>query len=486
VVGARLVDFGDATFEVIAAAVVEDTLPEDEPLPTPLSTTAVTTANFNAVLAAGGSATAGTRVTLANGAYGARTIGVSGTAANPIQVVATTLLGPTFTALTITGQHVIVCGVTVNRGAAVETGAALSIDGSNVRVTRCIIANGAHCVDWGPGVFDTMVDHCDLSRSREFVTWLAFPKDQRRITVARCWVHHLVGGGGTPDCMGFTWNGENFYREVPHDIVVRLNYCGPGEGGETTDDYVHHKGSKSIYAFNRFELPANHLLSHRFGLYTRAIGNYAPGCTCRMWDDRGWYFGNFYGNMEAPAGKSAYYSDTTNLIQSVSGRHATTRCRISGNSAGIQLGVTFNQPYCTSDSTHPDTLPDPRPAGDSKPERTYAGVTYAAHPPNDPDRGIKIRSHTGAITTEPAPPASCAISSWVANIDAAPSATAPASWVTDLRSEYPWVTDICPDPTSLTGGPGGSAPWSVAQGLVRGDLANPSVGPNRNSPGGLP
>jgi hypothetical protein len=488
VAATRLVDFGDVLFEVIAAAVVDDTLPEDEPLPTPLGTTSGTTANFNSLLAAGGSATPGTRVTLAAGSYGARTIGVSGTAANPIQVVATTLLTPTITGLTITGQHVIVSGVTVDRGAAVETGQALSIDGSNVRVTRSTIANGSQCVNIGPGVADILIDHCDIKRSRDLMFWLAAPKDQRRITVARCWTHELQPGGNDPWSMGFAWNGENFYREVPHDIVVRLNYIGPGVASSEpdADDLIHHKGSKSIYAFNRIDAPNGHLLSHRFGLRARAIGNYAPGCTCRMWDDRGWYFGNLYANMESPAGKSAYYDDTTNLVNSVSGRHAQTRARISGNNSAIQLGVTFAQPYCTSETTHPDTLPDPRPAGDSKPERTYAGVTYAAHPPNDPDRGIKIRSHTGAITTEPAPPASCAISSWVANIDAAPSATAPASWVTDLRSEYPWVTDICPDPTSLTGGPGGSAPWSVAQGLVRGDLANPSVGPNRNSPGGLP
>ena len=90
-------------------------LPEDEPLPTPLTTTSGTTSNFDGLLGSGGTAQPGGRINLASGSYGNRTIAVSGTQANPIQVRATTLHGAVFTRLLITGNHVIVSGVDCDR-----------------------------------------------------------------------------------------------------------------------------------------------------------------------------------------------------------------------------------------------------------------------------------------------------------------------------------------------------------------------------------
>jgi hypothetical protein len=322
--------------------------------------------------------------------------------------------------------------------------------------------------------------------------WLAFPKDQRRITVARCWVHELLPGGAENFSMGFAWNGENFDREVPHNITVRLNYCGPGVAGapEVTNDIIHHKGSQSIYAFNRFDVPSNHLLSHRFGLRARVIGNYGPTATCRMWDALGWAYGNNYSRIEGPAGRSHYYDDTKNLAgqpnNSVGGFHAHARSRISGNTATIELGMFGNSNnWCFSSGSDPATLPDPLATGQQEEQRAFDGVTYAADP-NDETVGVKIRDHSGTVLLSANPPVGCAISSWVQNLDNLPNTAAPSAWLTDLVSEYPWISDICPDPTSLTGGPGGTAPWSIAQALTRGDAANPGTGPFRNSPGGLP
>jgi hypothetical protein len=71
------------------------------------------------------------------------------------------------------------------------------------------------------------------------------------------------------------------------------------------------------------------------------------------------------------------------------------------------------------------------------------------------------------------------------HMDIQTGTAAPGSWLSELLALYPWIAQIIPNPTSLTGGPGGSAPWSVAQALTRGDAANPNTGPFRDSPGGL-
>jgi hypothetical protein len=462
-------------------------LPEDEPLPQAAKTLEATPQTFDSVYAGAGP---GDHIVLTAGAYGSKALNQSFPADRRLVIRAQRLLGATFSRLEVGSGH-IVSGVTVDRGHNSETGAALWIKGSDVRFTRGKALNGAQCVKIGPGASSILVDHCDVSRSRELMWWLDYPKDQRRITVARCWVHELLPGGSNNYSMGFAWNGENVYRETPHDITVRLNYVGPGVASkpEVINDVLHHKGSQSIYAFNRFDVPDRHLLCHRFGLRARHIGNYAPTAILRMWDDRGWFYGNIYATMQGPAGRSAYYDDVKNLAgqpnNSVGGFHAHKRSRLAGNDASLSLGDTFDSNWCFGTQPDPATLPDPIAAGCSLPRREFKGVVYAADPVDDPDRGIRIRAQTGPITLAAAPPAGCAITSWVDNLDAVPGDAAPAAWLADLLAEYPWVAGICPNPTSVTGGPNGSAPWSIAEGLTRGDAKDPNTGPHRDSPGGL-
>ena len=57
------------------------------------------------------------------------------------------------------------------------------------------------------------------------------------------------------------------------------------------------------------------------------------------------------------------------------------------------------------------------------------------------------------------------------NLDSQPGAAAPAHWKTELFAQYPWIEQICPDPTSLTGGIGGVPPWRVAENLQPGSVA---------------
>jgi hypothetical protein len=354
-----------------------------------------------------------------------------------------------------------------------------------------MIRNGARGVNVGEAVTDVLIDHCEIHRTSDRMFMLADPKDQQRITIARCWIHEMVGGGSLGTSHGFAWAEENFYREKHHDIVARLNYVGPGEAGsETNSDFIHHKGSGSIYAFNRFEGAV--LLTHRFGLRTRAIGNYAPGANARFWDDLGWIYGNSYNEIQCPGGRSCYYDDTKNLASapenSVGGFHAHKRSRISGNTGLIELGFLYTTAdWCTgTPGTAPETLPDPCACGMIKPARSFEGVNYAADNPNDPDVGVKIRAHSGSISPNTTPCVNLP-GGWVQNLSSQPSNAAPDTWRDELFAQYPWIEEICPNPTSQTGGPGNSAPWSVAQGLNRGDHAtSPSVGPNRNSPGGLP
>jgi hypothetical protein len=268
--------------------------------------------------------------------------------------------------------------------------------------------------------------------------------------------------------------------------VVRLNYCN-GEASGVNSDLIHHKGSGSIYAFNRFE--GGGLLSYRFGLRTRSIGNYSSGASVNAWDDLGWYYGNLASVIRGPGGRSCYYDDTKNLAgqpnNSVGGFHANKRSRFAGNNCRIDLGWTSGANWCTATSPDPATLPDPCATGMIKPARTFNGITYAADNPSHPDVGVKIRAHSGSITLNTE---SCVNlpGGWVQNLSSQPAAAAPSSWLAELLAEHPWIGGICPNPTSLTGGPGGSAPWSVAQGLTRGDAATPNTGPFRASPGGLP
>jgi hypothetical protein len=147
----------------------------------------------------------------------------------------------------------------------------------------------------------------------------------------------------------------------------------------------------------------------------------------------------------------------------------------------LNLGIDLsNNTFCTRTD---GPLPDAQPAGGAvggKPARSWMGVNYAALPVGD---GISIYAHTGTIAT---PQTMSCLNPQARNVTNQAGSAAPGSWLSDLLAEYPWIEDICSNPTSLTGGPGGSAPWSIAQSLTRGDAAMPNTGPLRNSPGGLP
>ena len=222
----------------------------------------------------------------------------------------------------------------------------------------------------------------------------------------------------------------------------------------------------------------------RFGLRKRMIGTYSPGSTVNAYDDLGWYFGNLCQTFQLPAGRSHYYDDTKNLAglpnNSVGGFHASKRARYSGNQASLALGVFGNTAsWCTATAPDPATLPDPLACGGIKQARTFSGVTYAADDPSDPDVGIKIRAHSGTITEEPP-----ACIDWVQNLDSQPSAAAPAPGGMSCLRSILGSRHLCPNPTSLTGGPGGSAPWSIAQALTRGDAATPEHGAVPQQSGG--
>ena len=206
------------------------TLPEDEPLPAPLNTVAGTTSNFDSLLGSSGTATPGTRITLANGSYSTKTIAVSGTPANPIQVVATAQFGPAFTGIIITGNHIIVSGVKVDRGTNSETGHSVEFHGSNIRFTRGRVTNGGRSFTTRPGAADILVDHCEISRTRISMFTLVNPITMRRITVARCWMHTPLPSSDTAVTTShyFSWCGVNTQREQPVDTIVRFNYVGPG------------------------------------------------------------------------------------------------------------------------------------------------------------------------------------------------------------------------------------------------------------------
>ena len=488
-------------------------LPEDEPLPAATATLNATTANFDSVYA---SAAAGNHIVLANGNYGSKTLGrnfsagayaISGSplvirAENPVYNTASLVgvpntAGPTaatiaantalFTGLSMTGAGHIVSGVYVQK-ADHTTGNALNYRGDNCRITRSIIQNAQRTVD-GSGS-DNMIDHCSIWR---FTVRAINGAKFKQPIVARCWIHtgkFKATPAGTSLFSGLAWGSGNAEREESCAGIARFNCFGPVFDSAPSDDaWVHNKTCDNLYACNKHKTPSRGF-NNRFGVRNRYVGNYMPGSECNFWDDLNWWYGNFGGELRVWGGKSAAYDNTHNNVDALGGFHATKRCRIAGNQATL-LRLGTNSPGWLTNTHSILQLPDPRPAGAVKPQRVITGGdfpgTYVADDPDHPDTGVKVRAHSGTIQEEP-PTSGGSFTNfdWFVNGDVQAGAAAPTAWRTDLFAQYPWLEAIVPNPTSLTGGPGGSAPWSVAQGLTRGDAANPSTGPYRNSVGGKP
>lgn len=453
-----------------------EVLPEDEPLPQAASTLSANTSSFASVYSG---ASAGDHIVLANGNYGAINLNRSFPPTNRIVIRAQNLLGATASSITITGSGHIVSGLDVGTDGG---GARLEPRASSFRFTRGRVTGGGFSINLGDGVSDILIDHCDLRRTEDRMFNCDGSKNQSNIIVARNWVHDLtqvaagfLGGGDM-----FGWSSQNIHREKPIGAIIRFNYCGPGEGPDPNiADYIHDKVSNNAYFCNFWDTTGTSLVM-RFGLRKRFVGNYAPNANLRQWDDLAWIYGNRLSWIQLPMGRSAYYDETKNLEDSVTGFHACTRLRMAGNNSGLTtLGISINADWCTAGGHA--TLPDPIPAGVAKPERTFNSIVYAAMPAGD---GLSVRAHTGTIETSTDLVGQCITQA--VNVDSSPGSAAPLSWRTELFAAYPWLQSVIPDPTSLTGGPSGSAPWSIAQALTRGDAANPNTGPFRDSPGGLP
>ena len=208
---------------------------------------------------------------------------------------------------------------------------------------------------------------------------------------------------------------------------------------------------------------------------SRQVGRELYGrVNLRAWDDLGWYYGNSFGELQCPIGRSQYFDDTKNLAgspnNSVGGFHACKRCRIAGNTGNIALGyIPTSGPndWCVNENPDPPTLPDPLACGAVKGARSFNGINYAADSASHPDVGIKIRAHAtaGTITNSgTGTGGACGAGyAWVQNLSNLRNNAAPTNWKTELFTEYPWLEAICPDPTSLTGAPGGASPWSIGQ-----------------------
>jgi hypothetical protein len=455
-------------------------LPEDQPLPAANTTRNATTGNFASVYAA---ANAGDHIVLANGNYGAVTLNRVFPSNNKLVIRAQNLLGANATRITFStlGVGHIISGLNVNQGTSQDTGSVIGVY-RHIRITRCRLQNGSTLITVNNGGTDILVDHCEGTRWSDFIVYCNQPSANRRITFARNWFHDAkLGGTSTGGHLGFGWTANSENREQHIAAIVRLNYCGPVPRlGETFEEMAHGKCSGIIYAFNRFD-SGTLLLTNRNGLRVLWVGNYGPSSPIRFKDGLGRCYGNDVATIECWGGDSAYSSDTTHLWEEGANNQATNRARIAGNNANVSHGVTggVSNTWCTQVTA---IRPDPMPCGMQKPARSYAGVSYPAHP-SDGNVGIKIRAHTGNVTKATS---SNNCIDWSVNLDSQPSTAAPTSWRDELFVDYPWIKDLCPNPTSLTGGLGGAAPWSLAQNLTRGDAANANTGPFRNSPGGLP
>jgi NPCBM-associated, NEW3 domain of alpha-galactosidase len=450
-------------------------MPEDEPLPGANNTISVSSQSqlLSAVL----SASPGDHIVLQNGSYGNVKLTRDFPENNRLVIRARNLLGATFGSITFEGDGYIVSGI---------KGKSVRVVANDIRVTRCQLQGAPSSVNVnigpydskGPTVEDTLVDHCDISN----YTWRSVNLAQdrknsvRRPILARNWFHHgldreqTIGGVTVGLFSTIAFGSENAYREDPVSGIVRFNYFGPVmEDG----DHVHNKTSGNIYAFNRVDTtgaPGHRLFGNRFGLNNHFIGNYMPNQRSHGYDSGGRHYGNLLESVNVWGGKSAAYDDQKNNWEAVGGFHAGNRIRIAGNQGGVRIGV-HDDWFCTVKNSALG-LPDPQPAGGVKPARTVRGVSYPADNPNDPDVGIQIYDNSGAITYSED---SCI--RWYTNVKDRSSQKAPASWKNELPA---WILAITPNPTDRA-----TQPWKIGEAMTRGDAANPTTGPFRDSSGGL-
>lgn len=502
----------DFNITVTDATVVEEPsgLEEDEPLPAADVTVTANPSNFNtrynaASLASGTC----THIVLDNGNYGSVTlsrnkagVGNYGVTGKPIVIRTAnadgrpgSLTSPTssnsalFARITIEGDGHVLSGLAITGGSTTSNSVGVRVRGSFCRVTRCTMTNIEKCSQFGnltnsnnPATF-VMMDHCNLGPFGGYAVFFVKAEALNNLILARNWTHDGVGERWTPGGTGTLISGwglstENVYREVDTNCIMRFNYFGPTMQNSWDQAWVHNKTSGLCVAFNSVE--AGSLFNQRHGINCHWVGNYAPGVENKWHDYRTFCYGN-------RLNKLLVYAGSSEMIDTVKHRifngifEVTTSLKIAGCniSTSTRLGFAAAS-WATSSSPAGNDLPQPVAAGGTKPARTHSGtgITYDAYP----EDGITIRAHSGPIIYEP----NLGGFDWVENDDVAVGTAAPSSWKTDLFDEYPWIEDICPDPTSLTGGIGGQVPWKAAQDLTRGSAGSPNTGPNRDSAGGLP
>jgi hypothetical protein len=473
VIGARLVDFGQVTFEVIDAAGTAASLPEDLPLPPASNILNATPANFDSVYA---SAAAGDHIVLANGTYGSKTLSRDFPANNRLVIRAANLHGATFTALILSGDGQIISGVTVDTGNL--NAEPVFISGANIRVTRCLIRNGARLVRLQRGATDTLVDHCHLDRySVRAVQWndsanvptTPPPSLIKRPIVARNWFTNGLDPDLSGNLLSALASGDNHVPRQVFDGIVRFNYFGPRLD---RGDWIHNKGSNVIFAFNRIEAGGDNLVANRFGLNCKFYGNYTPNLGYALYDGYCDAFGNFCTTtngegLRCRGGNSKRYDDTRTAVtwnaadpgSATSIFYSLRRSRIAGNNGAVTIGF-HSEGWCNQ---------DPQPCG----RKNDGSFGYIADT-NDPRDGVHIYDNSHAPTFVANGCIQWHVPSLIINNW---QQQAPASWAAELPT---WVTNVV-DVTKRS-----LSPWSIAQALTRGDAATPNTGPFRGSPGGLP
>jgi hypothetical protein len=462
-------------------------LAEDERLPAATATLNATPANFDSVYA---SAQPGNHIVLANGSYGAKILSRDFPINNRLVIRSANLHGATFSGtvndgdsqagsgpatLIITGDGHILSGLNIDNGTTFPYNVTQIKNAASVRVTRCIIHGGQILSHLMPGAVDTLFDHNHFdSYSFRCVEWedstglttAAPPSNILRPIYARNWFTNGVGSG-LLSCFA---TGNNHVSRQFYNGIIRFNYCGPGL---SANDWVHNKGSGTIFAFNRFEAGGTNFIHNRFGLHVKFYGNYSPGHNYALYDGYNDAFGNFGstangGGLRCRGGNSKRYDDTRTAItwaggtpgEQVSIFYSLRRSRIAGNNCAITIGY-HDESFCSH---------SPQPCG----RLNDGSFGFIADDPDDPRNGVHIYDNNQAPTFVANSCIQWYVPSLIFNNW---QQQAPASWAAELPS---WVTSLV-DPTKRS-----NTPWGIAQNLTRGDAANPNTGPFRNSPGGLP